>query len=102
LLLISPPARCHIPFPLRNLAVLISIAIGMLLPADHAIAQQTGLKDMVYVSPQGSYSTRWSSSKWIIGDEESDADKDLLPLTDSLGNTITYAGLQGFQGGADA
>jgi hypothetical protein len=92
----------RVRFSLRSLALLISIAIGMLLPADHAVAQQTGLKDMIYVSPHWGYSIRWYSSEWIIGDEQSDADADLLQLTDSLGNAITYTGLEGFQGDADA
>jgi len=92
----------RVRFSLRSLALLIAIAIGMLLPADHAVAQQTGLKDMIYVSPHWGYSIRWYSSEWIIGDEQSDADADLLQLTDSLGSAITYTGLEGFQGHADA
>lgn len=90
-------------WPMRILALVIVLtATPLSLASDAAVAQQTGLKDMIYVSPTWGYTVRWYSTEWTVLDESSEAKKDLLTLEDTLGNVLSFAGTPDYAGDADA
>ena len=57
---------------------------------------------MVHTSPTWGYTIRWDASEWTVAEELSHAEGDLLALQDTLGNTILFAGGEGFSGDAEA
>lgn len=87
--------------PLCFAVVLAGIVLGALVaPAGLVAAQQTGLKDMTYVSPTWGFAVRWYSSEWTVASESSDGGADILALQDSLGNSVKFSGIP--QAGGDA
>lgn len=84
------------------IAVLLAgIVLGALVtPAGLVMAQQTGLKDMTYLSPTWGFTVRWYSSEWTVGSETSNEGTDTLALQDTLGNVVGFSGVP--QSGGDA
>jgi hypothetical protein len=84
-------------------ALVAALVLGFMVPSPQAVqAQESALKDMVYVSPTWGYSVRWYSSEWTIADESSDEKTDVLALQDTLGNFISFSGSPQFEGDASA
>ena len=90
-------ARCTI----RIAILLIALAAGLMFPSAPVIlAQESALKDAVYVSPTWGYAVRWYSGEWTIVDESPDGKIDTLALQDTLGNTIAFSGSTQLEGDA--
>jgi len=88
-------------YSLCTVVVLAGVLLGVLVaPAGHAMAQQTGLKDMTYVSPTWGFTIRWYSSEWTVASESSDTGTDILALKDSLGNSVQFSGIPQSSGDA--
>ena len=87
--------------PLCIAVVLAGIVLAALVsPAGLIAAQQTGLKDMTYMSPTWSFTVRWYSSEWTVASESSEGRTDTLALQDTLGNFVEFSGVP--QSGGDA
>jgi hypothetical protein len=86
--------KCANRYSVCIAVLLAGIALAALVtPAGLVMAQQTGLKDMTYVSPTWGFAIRWYSSEWTIASESSDAGADILVLGNSLGNSVQFSGV---------
>ena len=84
-------------------ALLSAVAMWFVFPSTPRIlAQESVLKDAVYVSPTWGYSVRWYSGEWTLAEESTEGQTDTLTLLDALGNTVSLSGTSRFDGDAVA
>ncbi|MFN8678375.1 MAG: hypothetical protein U0Z70_18510 [Thermomicrobiales bacterium] len=63
-------------------------------------AQQAGLHDTVYTSPEWGYTIRWHSDEWNVVHDVGGPDVNLLMVGDDAGNFVSFTGLNDFNGNA--
>jgi len=82
--------------------VSIALLAALFTPSPATLAQQSTIKDTVYVSPTWGFSVRWHDDEWILDLDLSSDGSDTLGLRDSDENYLLFTGERGFAGNADA